>query len=167
MGARPGVAFASLASAVSPREESMSNSFARLAAAFVAAALASVASAQQWPTKPVRVVVTFAPGGSSDIVARALAVPLQAKLGQPVIVDNKPGAGGTIAGAEVARSAPDGYNLLMSNTTPISLTPLMITPPPYDSLKNFTHVSLVTTVPDVIMVHPSVPAKNMKELVAW
>ena len=145
----------------------MPNRFARLAAAFVAAAFASVAFAQQWPTKPVRIVVTFAPGGSSDIVARALAVPLQAKLGQPVIVDNKPGAGGTIAGAEVARAAPDGYNLLMSNTTPISLTPLMITPPPYDSLKSFTHVSLVTTVPDVIMVHPSVPAKNMKELVAW
>ena len=140
----------------------LSNSLARLAAAFVAAAFASVALAQQWPTKPVRIVVTFAPGGSSDIVARALAVPLQGKLGQPVIVDNKPGAGGTIAGAEVARAAPDGYNLLMSNTTLISLTPLMITPPPYDSLKNFTHVSLVTTVPDVIMVHPSVPAKNMK-----
>lgn len=128
---------------------------------------ATSAFAQQWPVKPVRLVVTFAPGGSSDIVARALAIPLQAKLGQPVIVDNKPGAGGTIAGAEIARAAPDGYNLLVSNTTPISLTPTMITPPPYDSLKSFTHVSLIATVPDVIMVHPSVPAKNMKELVAW
>jgi tripartite-type tricarboxylate transporter receptor subunit TctC len=142
----------------------------RLTSLLSAAALAlaaGLAQAQQWPTKPVRLVVTFAPGGSSDIVARALAIPLQGKLGQPVIVDNKPGAGGTIAGAEIARAAPDGYNLLVSNTTPISLTPTMISPPPYDSLKNFTHVSLVATVPDVVMVHPSVPAKNMKELVAW
>jgi tripartite-type tricarboxylate transporter receptor subunit TctC len=123
--------------------------------------------AQQWPVKPVRVVVTFSPGGSSDIVARALAVPLSAKLGQPVVVDNKPGAGGTIGASEIARAAPDGYNLLMSNTTPISLSPTMLTPPPYDSIKNFTHVSLVATVPDVIMVHPSVPVKNMKELVVW
>ena len=128
---------------------------------------ATSAVAQQWPVKPVRLVVTFSPGGSSDIVARALAVPLSAKLGQSVIVDNKPGAGGTIAAAEIARAAPDGYNLLVSNTTPISLSPTMITPPPYDSIKNFTHVSLVAVVPDVIMVHPSVPVKNMKELVAW
>jgi tripartite-type tricarboxylate transporter receptor subunit TctC len=133
----------------------------------VSALAASSAFAQQWPAKPVRLVVTFAPGGSSDIVARALAVPLQGKLGQPVIVDNKPGAGGTIAGAEIARAAPDGYNLLVSNTTPISLAPRMLTPPPYDSIKNFSHVSLVAIVPDVVMVHPSVPAKNMKELVAW
>lgn len=128
---------------------------------------ATPAPAQQWPVKPVRMVVTFSPGGSSDIVARALAVPLQGKLGQPVLVDNKPGAGGTIAASEIARAAPDGYNLLVSNTTPISLAPTMITPPPYDSLKNFAHVSLVAVVPDVVMVHPSVPARNMKELVAW
>ena len=135
--------------------------------AALALLMAAPAAAQQWPTKPVRLVVTFSPGGSSDIVARALSVPLQAKLGQPVIVDNKPGAGGTIGASEIARAAPDGYNLLMSNTTPISLAPAMLTPPPYDSIKNFTHVSLVAVVPDVIMVHPSVPAKNMKELVAW
>ncbi|HSD54598.1 MAG TPA: tripartite tricarboxylate transporter substrate binding protein [Burkholderiales bacterium] len=141
----------------------------QLASSLIAASVCATGSAlaQQWPVKPVRLVVTFAPGGSSDIVARALAVPLQGKLGQPVIVDNKPGAGGTIAGAEIARAAPDGYNVLVSNTTPISLSPAMLTPPPYDSIKNFTHVSLVATVPDVIMVHPSVPAKNMKELVAW
>ncbi len=145
----------------------MLSTFARLAAAIVAALVASAAVAQTWPAKPVRVVVTFSPGGSSDIVARALSVPLGAKLGQPVIVDNKPGAGGTIGAAEIARAAPDGYNLLMSNTTPISLSPAMLTPPPYDSIQNFTHVSLVAVVPDVVMVHPSVPAKNMKELVAW
>jgi tripartite-type tricarboxylate transporter receptor subunit TctC len=132
------------------------------------AALSSVpADAQDFPNKPVRIVVTFPPGGSSDVVARALSVPLQKNLGQPVVVDNKPGAGGTIAGSEIVRAAPDGYNLLMSNTTPISLAPTMLDPPPYDSLKNFTHVSLVATVPDVVMVHPSVPAKTMAELVTW
>ena len=124
-------------------------------------------SAQTWPAKPLRIVVTFSPGGSSDIVARALAIPLQAKLGQPVIIENKPGAGGSIGAADVARSAPDGYSLLMSNTTPISLSPAMMDPMPYDPVKSFVHVSLVATVPDVIMAHPSVPAKNLKELVAW
>jgi tripartite-type tricarboxylate transporter receptor subunit TctC len=147
----------------------MSIMFAVLKCLSAAALLAVSAQAfgQDWPVKPVRIVVTFSPGGSSDIVARALAVPLTAKLGQPVIVDNKPGAGGSIGAAEIARAKPDGYNLLMSNTTPISLSPFMLEPMPYDPVKSFTHVSLVATVPDVIMVHPSVPAKNMKELAAW
>ena len=123
--------------------------------------------AQTWPSKPLRLVVTFSPGGSSDVVARALAVPLQAKLGQPVIVENKPGAGGSIGAADVFRAPADGYSLLMSNTTPISLAPAMLEPSPYDPVKGFAHVSLVATVPDVVMVHPSVPAKNIKELVAW
>lgn len=125
------------------------------------------AAAQDYPTKPVRIVVTFPPGGSSDVTARALSVPLQKALGQPVVVDNKPGAGGTIAATEIFRAAPDGYNLLMSNTTPISLAPFMLDPKPYESVKGFTHVSLVATVPDVVMVHPSVPAKNLAELVEW
>lgn len=128
---------------------------------------AAPALAQDYPTKPVRIVVTFPPGGSSDVTARALSVPLQKALGQPVVVDNKPGAGGTIAGTEIFRAAPDGYNLMMSNTTPISLAPFMLDPPPYNSVKDFTHVSLVATVPDVVMVHPSVPAKNLAELVDW
>ena len=123
--------------------------------------------AQDYPNKPVRIVVTFPPGGSSDVTARALSVPLQKNLGQAVVVDNKPGAGGTIAATEIVRAAPDGYNLLMSNTTPISLAPFMLSPQPYDSIKSFTHVSLVATVPDVVMAHPSVPAKNLAELVAW
>jgi tripartite-type tricarboxylate transporter receptor subunit TctC len=123
--------------------------------------------AQDYPNKAVRIVVTFPPGGSSDVTARTLSVPLQKNLGQAVVVDNKPGAGGTIAATEIVRAAPDGYNLLMSNTTPISLAPFMLNPQPYDSIKSFTHVSLVATVPDVVMAHPSVPAKNLAELVAW
>src|SRR4051812_37320276 len=93
---------------------------------------AATASAQTWPTKPVRVIVTFSPGGSSDIVARLIAVPLQAELGQSVIVDNKPGAGGTIGALEAARADPDGYTLLLSNSAPISISPAMQDQPRYD-----------------------------------
>ena len=135
--------------------------------ALAALAWAAPVGAQEWPAKPIRLVVTFSPGGSSDVAARALAVPLSKQLGQPVVVENKPGAGGTIAGTEVARAAPDGYNLMMSNTTPISLSPFMLDRPPYDSVKSFTHVSLVAIVPDVIMAHPSVPAKTLPELITW
>ena len=135
--------------------------------ALAVALWAAPALAQDYPTKPVRIVVTFPPGGSSDVTARALSVPLQKNLGQAVVVDNKPGAGGTIAASEIFRAAPDGYNLLLSNTTPISLAPFMLSPQPYDSIKGFTHVALVATVPDVVMAHPSVPAKTMAELIEW
>ena len=138
-----------------------------LAGALLVAATFATATAQDYPTKPVRILVTFPPGGSSDVTARALSVPLQKALGQPVVVENKGGAGGTIAASEIVRAAPDGYNLLMSNTTPISLAPFMLEPPPYDSIKGFTHVALVATVPDVVMAHPSVPAKTLQELLAW
>jgi tripartite-type tricarboxylate transporter receptor subunit TctC len=125
------------------------------------------ASAQTWPAKPVSVVVTFPPGGSSDIVARLIAGPLQAKLGQPVIVDNRPGAGGTIGAAVVAKAAPDGYTLLLSNSAPISISPFMLTTPTYDPVSGFSHVSYIGSVANVFVVHPSVPAKNMAELIAW
>jgi tripartite-type tricarboxylate transporter receptor subunit TctC len=125
------------------------------------------AAAQTWPTKPVRVIVTFSPGGSSDIVARLVAVPLQAELGQSVIVDNKPGAGGTIGALEAARAAPDGYVLLLSNSAPISISPAMQDKPSYDPVKAFTHVGYIGSVANVFVVHPSVPARTMAELVAW
>jgi tripartite-type tricarboxylate transporter receptor subunit TctC len=135
----------------------------------VAASLlaAGTAIAQPWPTKPVRVVVTFAPGGSSDIVARLVAVPLQAELGQVMIVDNKPGAGGTIGALDAARAEPDGYTLLLSNSAPISISPAMQDQPRYDPVKSFTHVAYIGSVANVFVVHPSVPAKSMAELIAW
>jgi tripartite-type tricarboxylate transporter receptor subunit TctC len=129
--------------------------------------MAGTAWAQSWPTKPVRVIVTFSPGGSSDIVARLIAAPLQAELGQSVIVDNKPGAGGTIGALEAARAEPDGYMLLLSNSAPISISPAMQDQPRYDPVKSFTHVSYIGSVANVVVVHPSVPAKNMRELIAW
>jgi tripartite-type tricarboxylate transporter receptor subunit TctC len=123
--------------------------------------------AQTYPTKPVRIVVTFSPGGSSDVVARHVGPLLSEKLGQTFIVDNKPGGGATIGAAEVARAPADGYTLMLSNTAPISLSPFMLDPQPYDPLKSFTHVAYLGSVPNVLVVHPSVPAKTVPEFVAW
>jgi tripartite-type tricarboxylate transporter receptor subunit TctC len=136
---------------------------------FICAGILSVnaAWAQTWPAKPVHVIVTFPPGGSSDIVARLIAVPLQAELGQPVIVDNRPGAGGTIGALEAARAAPDGYVLLLSNSSPISISPAMQDQPRYDPVTSFTHVSYIGSVANVFVVHPSVPATSLRELVGW
>jgi tripartite-type tricarboxylate transporter receptor subunit TctC len=146
------------------------NALRRIGVSVVAAAAALVpaaALAQAWPTKPVRVVVTFAPGGSSDIVARLIAGPLSERLGQPVIVDNRPGGGATIGAAEAARAAPDGYTWLLSNSAPISISIFMLAQPTYDPVKSFNHVAYIGSVANVFVVHPSVPAKNMSELVAW
>ena len=136
----------------------------------VIAALVSpfaLAQADKWPTKPVKLLVTFPPGGSSDIIARLVAVPLGEKLGQPVIVDNRPGAGGTIGAAEVARAPADGYTLLVSNSAPVSISPFMLDKSPYDPVKSFTHIAYIGSVPNVFVVNPSVPARTMTELVAW
>jgi tripartite-type tricarboxylate transporter receptor subunit TctC len=120
-----------------------------------------------WPTKPIRLIVTFSPGGSSDIVARLLQPGLQQKLGQPVLVENKPGAGSTIGANEVAKAPADGYTLLLSNTAPISISPFMMEKAPYDPVKSFTHIAYIGSVPNVFVVHPSVPAKTVPELVTW
>ena len=138
-----------------------------LIAGTVTAQSASTGSGQAWPTKPIRVVITFAPGGSSDIVARLLSGPLQEKLGQTIIVDNRPGGGGTIGADIVAKAVADGYTLLLSNSAPISLSPFMLSSPPYDPMKSFTHVSYIGSVANVFVLHPSVPAKNFPEMIAW
>ena len=123
--------------------------------------------AQTWPSKPIRIVVTFPPGGSSDIVARLLAPSLATSTGQTVVVDNKPGAGATIGAAEVARAAPDGYTFMLSNTAPISLSPFMLDKPPYDPITSFTHIAYIGSVANCFVVHPSVPAKTLTEFIAW
>ncbi len=127
-------------------------------------ALLSASASAAYPEKPIRLVVTFAAGGASDIVARAIAEPLAKALGQPVVVDNKPGAGGTIGGNEVVRAAPDGYTLMLSNSTPLSIGPFTIPKQPYDPAKQFTHVAMLGIAPVVVMANPKSGPATLKDL---
>ena len=123
--------------------------------------------AQVWPSKPIRIVLQFPPGGSTDSVARILAQSLQASLGQPVLVENRPGADGAIAGDHVARSEPDGHTFFLASNTPMMQVPLLKKNPPYDPVKNFTPVSLVGRYIYVLVTSPTLPAKDVNELLAY
>jgi tripartite-type tricarboxylate transporter receptor subunit TctC len=118
-----------------------------------------------YPNKPVRLVVGFAAGGISDVLGRAIAIPLSKQLGQQVIVENKPGAGTTIAGDFVMRSANDGYTLWLQDITTHAINANLYTRLPYDSMKDFTFVAMVASTPLMLVVHPSTPAKNVQELI--
>jgi tripartite-type tricarboxylate transporter receptor subunit TctC len=120
-----------------------------------------------FPDKPIRLVVPYAPGGTTDIMARTLQEPLSKALGQPVIVDNKAGAAGAIGTAQVAHAAPDGYTLIFGNNGPSAIVPLIQKDVGYDPVKDFGPVSLVSIAPMTLVVHPSVPAKTVKELIAY
>lgn len=130
-----------------------------------AAAFALPARAQ-WPDRPIKIIVTFPPGGGSDVVARLMAEQLAKKLGQPVVVDNRPGAGGTIGGALVAASPADGYTLMLSNTTPIALGPFTVEKQPYDPLTAFTHVASLGGAPLVVMASKPSGIKSFAEFEA-
>ena len=119
-----------------------------------------------WPSKPVRFVVPFAPGGSSEIVARSVAAELSRTLGQSVFVENKPGAAGNIAMAEVARS-DDQHTLILGHIGTLAVNPYIFEKLPYDANKDFKPVSLLAKVPSLYVVHPDVPAKNLRELIAY
>jgi tripartite-type tricarboxylate transporter receptor subunit TctC len=140
-----------------------------LLAAASALALGRPALAQDnWPARTIRIVVTFPPGGSSDIVARVLADVLSQRLPQRVIVDNRPGAGGTLAAAYVAQQPPDGYTWLLSNTAPIVLSPPIYPNVGYDPVASFTHIAYLGSATTVIVVNPRlVPATDMPGLIAW
>jgi tripartite-type tricarboxylate transporter receptor subunit TctC len=135
-----------------------------LAALLCAAALP--AFGQGWPAKPVRIVVPYPPGGPVDISARLLAPKLQQALGQPFLVDNKPGAGGNIGADFVAKSAPDGYTLGMGAIATHAINPAMFPNLPYDPIRDFRHLALVVQVPNVLVVNPELPARSVKELIA-
>lgn len=133
-------------------------------AAAVALAVVVPAAHAAWPERPIRIVVTFAAGGASDIVARVISEPLAKALGQTVIVDNKPGAGGTIGGADVVRAAPDGYTLMLSNSTPTSIGPFTIPKQPYDPVLQFTHVAMLGVAPVLLMANPKTGPATLKDL---
>jgi tripartite-type tricarboxylate transporter receptor subunit TctC len=121
-----------------------------------------------WPTRPVRILVTFPPGGSSDITARVLAEHYSQTLGQRFVVDNRPGAGGTIAALAASREAPDGYNLLLSNSAPITTSPPLYPQAGYDPVRSFTHVTFVGAAPIAIVVNSRfIPATDLPSLIAW
>jgi hypothetical protein len=137
--------------------------------AWFAAALlgASLAVQAQFPAKPIRVVVPFPAGSATDTVARVLAAAASQPLGQPVVVENKAGADGAIAAAEVAKSAPDGYTLLMATNSPMSAVPALKKNPPYDPVADFTPVTDIGRYTFFIVVHPEVPAKSLAELISY
>ncbi len=122
----------------------------------------------QWPTRPVRIVVTFPPGGSSDIVARVLAEHYSAAFNQRFIVDNRPGAGGTLAARHVAEQPADGYTWMLSNSAPIVNSPPLYRAPGYDPVTGFSHVAYIGSAPTVLVVNPTrVPATTLPEFTAW
>ena len=125
-----------------------------------------LATAQNWPTRSVRLVVPFPPGGSTDVAARALADKLSTGLGQQAVVENRGGAGGALGAGEAARAAPDGYTVLFAANA-VSILHLAVKNLPYDTLRDFVAVTQVTTQPNTFAVHPSVPASTIKEFVAY
>lgn len=122
-------------------------------------------TAATYPNKTVTIIVPFPPGGTTDVTARQIAAELTKSLGQTFVVENKPGANGNIGSAQVARAAPDGYTLLMSGVGSNAVNHGLYANMPYDSKKDFAHVTLATTGPNVLIVHPDFPAKNLKELI--
>jgi len=135
-------------------------------ALFAAALIGAGAGAQTYPARPIRLVVGFPPGGGTDIVARIVGQKLTEAWGQQVIVDNRPGAAGMIGASIVAKTQPDGYTLLMSHVNSQAIGPAIALQQLYDPMRDFTYIAYVGYVPNVLVVHPSTPAKNLRELVA-
>jgi tripartite-type tricarboxylate transporter receptor subunit TctC len=125
------------------------------------------AAAQTYPVRPIRMVVGFSPGGPADVMARLIGQRMAVTLGQPIVVENRPGAGGTIAARFVAESEPDGYTLLLGNTSTLVISPLMYKNVGYDALKAFTPIARLGTTSDILVVNPKFPAKSLPELVAY
>jgi tripartite-type tricarboxylate transporter receptor subunit TctC len=129
------------------------------------ASLAQPSIIPAWPSRPLRLVVTFAPGGSTDLIARLVATGLQERLGQPVIVENRAGAGGTIATTHVARTEPDGYTMVLASSTVMAIGPSLYRNVQYDPIRDFSHVVLLSTNHLVFVTNNRVPAQNLNDLV--
>ena len=134
--------------------------------AVLAVAIAAAANAQSYPTKPIRLVVPFAPGGSSSIVARSVALEMSKSLGQEIYIENRGGGGGNIAMHDVARADPDGYTLIIGHVGSLAMTPFITPNLGYDVNRDFAPISLLAKVPNIFVVHADVPAKNLREFVA-
>jgi tripartite-type tricarboxylate transporter receptor subunit TctC len=145
----------------------MKHCWTRWAMGALAALLATVALAQPYPSKPIRIVVPFPAGGTTDVLARAVAQKLTESLGQATVVDNRPGAGGNIGAELVAKSPPDGYTLLMGTVGTHAINPGLYPKMPYDHVKDFSPVILVAGVPNVLVVNPALPFNSVKELIAY
>ncbi len=135
--------------------------------AIVCLLLGTTGASAQFPNRPIHLVVPYPPGGLVDTMARTVQEPLSAALGQPVIVDNKPGAAGAIATRFVAQSPPDGYTLIFGNNGPSALLPLIQKDAGYDPIADFTPITMVATAPMIIVIHENTPAKNLKEFIAY
>jgi tripartite-type tricarboxylate transporter receptor subunit TctC len=135
------------------------------AAAAILALLAPLAAAQGYPTKAIKIIVPFGPGGFTDVAARILQKELAPAIGQPVIIENKPGAGSTIGTSEVSKAQPDGYTLVMISTAHV-ISPHLYKSMPYDPIRDFTPVMKLAEGPYVLVTHPSLPVKNVRELIA-
>jgi tripartite-type tricarboxylate transporter receptor subunit TctC len=138
-----------------------------VAGAAVALSLPPLQAQSAWPTRTVRFVVPFAPGGTSEIVARTVAAELTKQLGQSVFVENKPGGAGVTAMQEVARAAPDGHTLILTHVGTLAVNPYMLKSSPYDVDRDFAPVTLLAKVPNLFVIHPDVPATNFREFVAY
>ena len=136
------------------------------AACAAAASLPCPVQAQAFPSKPLRIIVPFGPGTGSDVLARAIGDKLSQSIGQPVVIDNRQGAGGLVGAQAIQASPADGYTLMMA-ANPFVVSPLLYEKPPYDALKDFVPVAKVAEVPNVLIVNAKVPAKTMKELIAY
>jgi tripartite-type tricarboxylate transporter receptor subunit TctC len=142
--------------------KTMRNAFAGLVLALISGAVV----AQPWPSKPIKWVVPFAPGGTTDILARTIGEKLSVTLGQPIIVDNKPGAGGGVGADQVAKSPADGYTIMGGTISTHAINASLYSNLPYDPVRDFAPITLIVRVPNILVVNPELPAKDVRELIA-
>src|SRR5688572_1221079 len=139
----------------------------RLLLAVFAFAVSSTALAQAWPNKPIRYIVNFAPGGTTDILGRMVSAKLAEALGQPVVVENRPGAAGSLGAELLAKSPPDGYTIGGGTISSHAINVSLYSKLAYDPIRDFTPITMLATLPNMLVVHPSIPANNVQELVAF
>src|SRR6185436_17044149 len=130
------------------------------------AGVALAAQAQNYPSKPIRIIVPYPAGGTSDILARSIGQRLSESLGQPVVVENKPGANGNVGAELVAKAPTDGYTVLLADIGALAISPSVYPTLPFDPTKDFATVTMVAYSPHILVVHPSIPASSVKELIA-